>query len=374
MLKNNIQTTTLPTVGYTVFWRLTGIEVHQEDLGRLMSAAGLASALPKPPTARVALRRALVAWIAERAASGAGPAPGNHAGAVSEDAPQRALIRVVNQPERKWMMFALIAEDVDLGALGLTYGTNLRLFLHKETHEVRVTTEATGLQDAVAEAREVAAELNPYYQRALVTYESGDLSRLVRDLVMNMNAVSLRDGGGLYFVPETHAEALHRLRNFIEALPTKGDREPSFITVPQVDDNAARRQLARAVHEGLLDELGALHTDLQRFVAQAENGVKVRERTIQERLSNYRALKGRAQTYADLLGMQQEQVEAQVAALEARARAVLDLDTEDGEEETDSFFSTLQETPAPAPATDKRDAPAPAMAMEVEDRRVAVTA
>jgi hypothetical protein len=113
----------------------------------------------------------------------------------------------------------------------------------------------------------------------------------------------------------------------------------------------------------LLDELGALHTDLSRFVQQAEDGVKVRERTIRERLSAYQALKGRAQTYADLLGMQQEQVAAKVSHLMAQAAAVLNLDLDD-EDEAD----------APVPVTREMDAPVPVMVPTDALREVAVAA
>jgi len=85
-----------------------------------------------------------------------------------------------------------------------------------------------------------------------------------------------------------------------------------------------RRQLAQAVHGSFPDDLAVMQTDLQRFVAATPGTVKAA--TIAERLTAYKRLKARAQIYADLLGMQQEGIQAQLAALTEQARAVIAAD------------------------------------------------
>src|SRR5215510_14245004 len=62
---NGVETSAsqLPLVGYTVFWRLTGIRVSHPDLEQSLKAIGFEKYLPDPPTPRVALRRALAEWI-----------------------------------------------------------------------------------------------------------------------------------------------------------------------------------------------------------------------------------------------------------------------------------------------------------------------
>ena len=83
----------------------------------------------------------------------------------------------------------------------------------------------------------------------------------------------------------------------------------------------ARRQLAQAVHRTFSDDLAVLRTDLQRCVA-AQPGT-VQAATMAERRTADKRLKERAQIYADLLGMQQEGIQAQIAALTDQARAVI---------------------------------------------------
>jgi hypothetical protein len=56
-------TSQFPLLGYTVFWRLSGIRVSHPDLERALQSTGFDKYLPDPPTPRVALRRALAEWI-----------------------------------------------------------------------------------------------------------------------------------------------------------------------------------------------------------------------------------------------------------------------------------------------------------------------
>src|SRR5256885_4411396 len=108
-------------LGYTVFGALGGIRVRHADLQQALATAGFADYLPDPPTARIALRRAIVEWIAARAARGQGPALAAGDGEDPTGGPttQRALLRVINQKTSEWMAFALVAEDVDFQKLGL---------------------------------------------------------------------------------------------------------------------------------------------------------------------------------------------------------------------------------------------------------------
>ncbi len=68
-----VSTTTLPIMGYAVFWRLNGVRVAHADLQVALAEAGLLTFLPQPLTPRTALRRALVEWIHDRASRGQAP-------------------------------------------------------------------------------------------------------------------------------------------------------------------------------------------------------------------------------------------------------------------------------------------------------------
>jgi len=360
------RTAALPLLGHTVSWRFSGIEIRHDEFAWRLLAADFAHAAPKPPTPRAALRRALIAWLGDRARAGAGPALGWDADELDDaggGTAQRALIRVINRRGGDWLVFALVAEDIDLAALGLSYGTSLRFLLEKATGRLVCTADATGEADAVLESAQLEAEIQPYWRRYRAILVAADVSRAVRAIVAGLGAVSLRHGGGYYFVPDRRRDELARLRHLVADLPTRPGHEPFLLTLPQVDAPAARRQLARAAHVDFMAELGALDADLQRFLDAPEG--TVRPRTIVGRLAAFRALRVKADAYAELLGMRQERIVGQLAGLVAKAGAVVlrgtdveadDDDVPDGETPTSDALDARPAMPGlrllPAPARD----------------------
>ena len=314
----------LPLAGYTVFWSLAGIAVERDVLKQMLDAAGFSRYTPDYVTYRTALRRALVEWISMRSRFGYRPVikPDDES---QDGALRRALIRVINQREAEFMVFALVAEDIDFSALGLSYGTKMRIRLHKKKGLLIMSTEAKGDIRAEDEAQSVRQQLNPYWERYKELLLSTDLSRMMRDIIGSMQAVSLRDKGGLYFVPVSQHDALERLRALLTSLPTAGNEHPDFFAMPVLDQEQVKHQMARAVHSGMMAEVAAMSMNLERFT-QAKDGT-VKPETVAERLVAYRRLREKAEVYADLLGLQQDAVVSAVNDLERQARRIVLSDT-----------------------------------------------
>lgn len=315
----------VPLVGFTVFWRLAGLRVQRDQLALALDQTGWRAFLPDPPSPRVALRRALQRWIAARQAT----LNAMRTIVLEEDeadesadssTPQRTLIRVINRPGSEHLVFALIAENVDFASLGLSYGTALRILLHKVTGEMIVTTEASGRIEAVHESQQLAAQLQPYWQDYRELYIARDLSQMMRAIVASLHATSLRQAGGVYFVPITQKEPVERLRATMKALPRLPDLEPFVCALGVPDTKEDKRGLVQAVHAGLMDELHSLRTDLHHL---QQAGTKVRAQTVAQRMLSYRQMKGKAELYSDLLGLQQEAVRAAVEAMENEAQQLL---------------------------------------------------
>ena len=87
-----VSTTSLPIMGYAVFWRLTGVRVAHSDLQLALVEAGLLPFLPEPPTPRTALRRALVEMDDDRASRGQAPVLATGSDDVNEAIP--AVVRL----------------------------------------------------------------------------------------------------------------------------------------------------------------------------------------------------------------------------------------------------------------------------------------
>jgi hypothetical protein len=315
-------TSQLPLIGFTVLWRLEGIRINHSDLEQALQSAGFDKYLPDPPTPRVALRRALAEWIKtkQRTARTLQLQVGDVDQDESGGTRRRTLIRVIDRAGSEHLVYALVAEDIDFSALGLSYGTALRILLNKKTGEMICTTDAEGVIDAQRESQQVTDELMPYWRQYRDLFIARDLSQMVREIIGGMNAVSLRQAGGVYFVPESERDSLFHLRQLVASIPHVAGSE-SFVCVLGVPDAVeARRGLSRAVHAGLLDEINSLRGDLGRL---SESGDRLREKTIAQRLVIYKQLKAKAEMYQELLGMRHDEVRAGIAGLEREALNLL---------------------------------------------------
>jgi uncharacterized protein DUF6744 len=122
---------------------------------------------------------------------------------------------------------------------------------------------------------------------------------MMREIIDGMNAVSLREAGGVYFVPANEHDSLLRLRQLIASIPKVAELDPFVCALGVPDAVEAKRGLSKAVHAGLLDEISSLQTDLSRL---SESGDRLREKTIAKRLIVYKRLKAKAEMYQELLG------------------------------------------------------------------------
>ncbi len=350
----------LPILGYTTSWRLNGIQIDHATLKQQLTAAGFGPFVPEPPTARMALRRAILEWNADRVAAGQGTAIKSGSTEVDESAngkAQRALIRVINSKKSSHLAFVIVAEDIDLKVFGVSYGTDVCIKLDKATGDLTcVTWPKTGSHQISQDAPDIATALQPYWAAQRSIHTSGDVSRVVRAIVASLQAVNLREGGGYYFVPASQRAALMRLRAFVMALPVKGNTEPFMLTLPQPDVAAARRQLAQAAHAGFMDDLDGMAVDLQRFL-DAKPGT-VKPKTIAERMTAFKQLRIKAQGYAELLGMRQDRITAMLDDLTDKAktvvlRAAAGDDTDDQDNAAGETDPSSPEPPAPTPEAEE---------------------
>lgn len=60
----------LPVLGYSVQWNLSHVETEHTDLVNALLAAGFNTADPERPSPTIALRRAIIKWVQNRAVAG----------------------------------------------------------------------------------------------------------------------------------------------------------------------------------------------------------------------------------------------------------------------------------------------------------------
>jgi len=287
----------LPVLGYTVFWRLSGVRIAREALIRALAETGLAAHVPAPPSPECALRRAL-AHLA-RARHG-----------------ERLLLRTVSHAP---CVLAVVEETPDQQG-SLAYHTHLRARYDAGTRQVYATLRASGPIDASTEEPGTGTALRALFAQASETHTGEDLSRLLRAVVAGCQAVRLQRG--VSFVPAAASEPLARLAELVERLPGA----PLFARLAQVDERETRRRLVHAVHADLVRELERMETRLGQARAahpQPETG------TLCQQLVGVRALQQKARVYTELLGARVQEIQARLEALQAGVQRLVLLDIED---------------------------------------------
>jgi hypothetical protein len=329
-----------PLLGYTVIASLGGVEVAHDDLRQTLTSLGLQVYLPGLPEPRTALRRAMRAWL-QGLADTHDDALDPGAEDDDRDRHTRQLIREI--PGARLLTLALVAENVDLAHLGLSYLTNLRVFYDRSTRELHLTTTPVGQPDPLQlgtgrtpRDEWLLTRLRPFWERYRELHTGADLGRMVQAIIAAMQATSLRPAGGVSFVPYLQRPALQCLKQLIEnGLPAAPGQTSSstLLHLPVVDRPAVRAHMARAIHSALLGEVTTLQKDLDRIVQQtrAETHVgrptALRQSTVMNRLTQYRALRSKIELYGEILGARQQQALAALASLQLTARSLLDAAT-----------------------------------------------
>ncbi|HEX2909881.1 MAG TPA: DUF6744 family protein [Chloroflexia bacterium] len=345
---------TLPVLGYSVQWNLLHIEIAHHDLVKALHKVGFTTTGPERPTPTTALRRALVKWLHNQAVTSclleldtALEFEIDDAGDIGEDTNQskgkghnrarKNLIRKINSPQSDWLVFGLVVEHLDLAALGLSYATQLRVFLHKKTHDIRLSysqlgfepdepdTDKLDTEEGGSSLTTVNAEIQQLFHYYREHHQSRDISMLLRQVVNGLDSFSLRRLGGVYFVPGHHRARLDGLRKLVDDLPaTAGYVSDKFLLMlPILDGAGAKKQLAGAAHRDFMSELAGMQSDLERLVEEAESH-KLRTDTVARRLTAYRELKSKAEVYAELLDMQGEKILLTLEKLTREAAQLLD--------------------------------------------------
>lgn len=337
MYTNEIKESTeqFSLLGYTVIASLdTKSEVNHDRLLQLITPLGFGMFLPpqvEPPTY---FQRAIAAWIKELKTSAI------PAALLDEDG--KSLVRRIKGPDSDVLIFALVKENVDLAALGLSYLINLRVFFVKppkaqegeqpQPGTLTLTLTPSGATDPRtyhpnAQEATLLHSLQKWVDYYSVTYKSSELSRMVNDIIESMGAARLRLSGGVHFVPYAQRDNLARLKQLVEvSLPTStgGKSSSTLLHVPVIDEANSREQISGSAHSAFVQRVDAYEENMRRFLLAHEtiDGHKpkpIKRKYMEERISQYEEMKAELEIYDMLLGTRRQEIENRVSALEEQA-------------------------------------------------------
>jgi hypothetical protein len=266
----------VPAAGAIIWWRLSG-EVDYDTIRAAWLAAGLREQdLLEPCSPTVALSRA-----------------------VGELREKRMLVR----PMGKGNGFVIVRESVvdDSEDAELEHENIAKIALD-EVGRIKVSKLKGGLDHDVNTITQTVVEA---FKKHLNTLDTQDFSHWLVSTMPKLDAVSLRDKGGIYFVPNPAVEAVERMVrvlkqvsshvvNRVPAMKSESAVEAILDAITQEAEREAAH-LAKVLEEGKLGEVGR-----ENRAARCEE--------VEEKVTRYE----------ELLGQKLDTVRAKLEALRAQ--------------------------------------------------------
>jgi hypothetical protein len=255
------------TAGAVVWWRLAG-NVRSDVLEQAWLAAGLSKDwLPPTVTPAVALRRAMNA--AAMASHLIRPQPGGG--------------------------LAMVYEGTVAGEL--RYAVVVKASIDKVGRLTVSDTSTNATYDEVTETVEVE------FQRALDTLDTTDISSWFSSLMTKLQAVSLRDSGGVYFVPR---QALGMWEKIVAVI-----RKVSAHVVAYIPAMPTAEALS-AITEALSQEAETMMANIQADVDSGNLG----KRALESRANRAQECETKIAQYESILGVKQALIREKLEALQ----------------------------------------------------------
>lgn len=265
----------LAECGLISYWRLSG-SISLELLAQAWKKLSLDSKLlPKPPGDEVALGRA-----------------------VRDQASKRRLVR----PLSKHGAWAIVDETV-VGDQ-LDYTTILGI----------VYTENGPRYDRYAldaQSGGIAAIVAADYARHRSELSPVDISSWLIKLAGSNNAVTLRDTGGIYFVPRTNVPFWRSVVSAVESVSSH-----RVFKIPAMKNSEAIDAITEAVTAEATRLVATMEEELQQTGDDA-----LGDRALVTRANACRALLAKVQSYEELLGVQMSKVVERVEGLQGSIAA-----------------------------------------------------
>jgi len=281
----DIDPSKLPTAGAIAWWRLSGATDHDKLTAAWLAAGLNAEDLPLPPTPEQGIRRALK---------------------------EQEEKRVMARPLAAKGSYALVVEKLvsDGGSGELEYQTTFRV---KVDLTGLITFDPDGHTAGNLPMAAKQEEIRAAYIRHVAALSQGDISSWLVDLAYKVKAVSLRDTGGIYFVPAPQLEQWHTIVNVLRACSGH-----QMFEVPALKSSEAVDAILDAVTTEAMDEISKLEAalDSDSMGARGLKNRSERAASMLAKLKSYEALLGKG-TASINEKLEQLQVDLAQAALAA---------------------------------------------------------
>ncbi len=270
-------------VGDLLWWSLDDARISATKLAQVWTGSGLSpKLLPEAPTPEKALKTA-----------------------CREQAVGRSdyLIRLGKEDGYE-LVFAVVREEKDASG-------NVR---HAQEARVSLQRSGSAALQTDAPAHTVVQAISEAYAGLLNMHTPDDVRRAVLRALDSFAAVTLREHGGVYWVPAPYAREVRRLQ---EALSRIGRSRMDLVPIHATPEGNA--SLGAAAHAAIQSEIEGLQAEIREFV-DAPPG---RAFTLVRRLQTFEDLRAKALLYQSVLNVQVSDLETSLTELAATVQALL---------------------------------------------------
>lgn len=235
-------------LGRLVWFVIREVKMDHGDLCRILISLGLNGYLPPPPNDVDVFRRVCTAAQRKKVPTG-DPAVWHNYSIRDVGTDTGHLYKVV------------VRETVDTKGRKLSHDAELCSI----TFDRKNATVDTACQKEEEQSHEIAEEVKAAYKDERGMVDSGRVRNIFRTGLENCQGLNLRgQSGGLYFVPEPHAE---RLAPFEQLADTLGG-ECVFGVHPCFDVSKYREIVRRAYEEETMQEIESLLGEISKVVKE----------------------------------------------------------------------------------------------------------
>lgn len=190
--------------------------------------------------------------------------------------------------------WGIVREARNKEKVSLAYKCDIKLKFDMANSILEIEGDPKSDPEAYARAEQAIAE----YHALLHEYTGYDIQRMIIEAVKDMGGISLRKGGGNYFVAYTYHGVLCAIQNVVEEI---GSSEVGILNLSAGDEQSIR-SLRRDTDRSFVQQIQDLKDSLKAF-QDADN---VRKSAVAYRFEQLQTLKKNVEMYASILNMNVE--------------------------------------------------------------------
>jgi hypothetical protein len=277
-IKQTIQTSAegYPLLGYAIYWSINDVHVRYNDFLQMLDNVDLPTDVATAVQSKSALIKAIKADTKGR---------------------KNAFHRGVVDNEAKASFAIVSSATVDEDNVEVEFQTETKVTLNKGDK----TLDVSGPN---------AATIREAFESFKDTYTSDRFRNVVLKLVKgHLQGMSIRERGGVYFVPASHNDMFDKLQALFAMFPTC-----TMDVIPVIDTAQAKQSMWKTFVHGITEELSKAKEDMQTLEPDASG------RSLQVRLDRYQSLRDKVENYEILLNGTASDLKAELISLGVEIR------------------------------------------------------